>query len=172
MAAVLVDAHGRPLGPGLVEVDGLSDALPPRAVVDHGRVDPPLLRGGDAVRADVLAVLDAAEVHGAEVPRPWQRGAFGIPARGLGDDPVAAVLLETGLQVRVARPVVRLRDLDDVAEVVYEGEVARWEHLDFDDGEDAVEDVVVVDFAGDALLADVVDAGLDVFMNDGWKGLC
>lgn len=47
-------------------------------------------------------------------------------------------------------------------------QVAGGEHFDVDDREDAVDDVVVVDFAGDALFADVVDLAVDGFVGYGW----
>jgi len=47
-------------------------------------------------------------------------------------------------------------------------QVAGGEHFDVDDWEDAVDDVVVVDFAGDALFADVVDLAVDCFVGYSW----
>jgi hypothetical protein len=45
--------------------------------------------------------------------------------------------------------------------------VARRKHLGVDDGEDAVVDIVVVDFPGDAFLDDFMACGGDVFVDDG-----
>ena len=48
--------------------------------------------------------------------------------------------------------------------------MAGWEDFDIYDGEDAVIVLVVVDFAGDDLLADVVDFFVDGFVDDGLCG--
>ena len=58
-------------------------------------------------------------------------------------------------------------DLDEAA--AFDGEeMAGWENFDVDDGEDAVVDVVGVDFACDDLFTFVVHFFGDVFVNDGW----
>lgn len=46
-------------------------------------------------------------------------------------------------------------------------EVAGWQHFDVDDGQDAMVDFVVVDFARDLLFADFVDVLDDGFVGDG-----
>lgn len=85
----------------------------------------------------------------------------------LGDDPVArceVVALAVG---DGAAGQVLLADLDE-ATAVHGDEVPGGQDFDVDDGEDAVDDVVVVDLAGDALLADVVDSAVDDLVGDGW----
>lgn len=46
--------------------------------------------------------------------------------------------------------------------------MAGWEDFDVDDGEDAVVDVVGVDFAGYYFFALVVDFLDDLFLDNGW----
>ena len=61
-------------------------------------------------------------------------------------------------------------DLDEVAVCVVD-EVAGGEDLGLVDGLDVVVDVVVVDFAVDALLDDFVGVGFDGFVGDFWRGV-
>jgi hypothetical protein len=169
VAAILVNTNRRTCAARLVEVDGLGDSLSARAVVDHRRVDPPLLSSRNTVTVNIFAVFDAVEIHGSEVPWAGQDGAVGVLCGGLGDKPVAGMLLEVALEVGLAAPLVGFGDLHDFAEVVQQEEVLGWKDLHLDDRENAVEDVVVVDFAGDALFTDVVNGLGDIVMVYGWK---
>jgi hypothetical protein len=61
----------------------------------------------------------------------------------------------------------RLRNLDESLPILAFDIVFRREDLGFNDREDTVVDIVVVDFVGDDFLADFMASGSYVFVDDG-----
>ena len=131
-----------------------------RILAQCRRVHPPLLLDRVSFRPDVLLVVVLGALEGASgeslsgnsrLARLWQS-----LRHHLCDSPVHLV---TG----AARQLF-LVDLDIA--VLDRDEVARRQDFDVDDGQDAVVDVVVVGFAGDDFLADLLVLCLDRFVGD------
>ena len=132
--------------------------IPPSSL-QLGRMHPRLLRPAHALLGHILhpIALLTRKLPRGELACTFRRWLVRGDFRGrFGNDPVLGA----------ARDFVGA-DLDEAA--AFDGEeMAGWENFDVDDGEDAVVDVVGVDFACDDLFTFVVHFFGDVFVNDGW----
>lgn len=118
-------------------------------------MDPGRLCRGDAVTHVFLVVaFGSGEFSGCETE--WlseEVRVFGELGKHLADEPLLIVASSTRNLI--------LRNFHQLVTISSRHEVSCWENFNVDDRQDAVIDVVVVNFASNDFFADVVDFWLD-----------
>lgn len=124
-------------------------------------VNPSRFSGRNSRVRGVLPVISLCtrELFGGETTRPWSHAAGWDLRQCLADKPVLVVLARTRNLV--------FNDLSQCAVIVTNVMPCRKD-LNIDDGQNAVVNIVMVNFASNSLLANMMDLAIHFFMYNSW----